>query len=148
MINRILMELYDDYSDNNINSLLDFTKKTFPSDGTDKLFVGCVLIMFSITGPYKPRYYCTRENLLAIVLLAKEKIENTNLLDFYIDRVNTVAGINKYLNKIVKDENIDKYADVIIEYLEQFKPNYINYIKSKKSLKKYIKSLEEKTDDN
>ena len=149
MINRILMGLYDDYIDNNnINSLLEFTKKTLPSDGTDKLFIGCVLIMFSIAGCYKPRYFCTRENLLAIVLLAKEKIGESNLLDFYIDRVNTVRGINKYLNDITKDPNIDKYADLIIEYLDQFKLDFVTQVKNHKSLEKYIKSVDEKINCN
>ena len=147
MINRILMELYDDYIANkNVDSLLEFTKKTFPSDGTDKLFIGCVLIMFSIAGFYKPRYFCTRENLLSIVILAKEKIGKSNLLDFYIDRVNTVKGINKYLNDITKDPNIDKCADLIIEYLDQFKLDFVTQVKNNKSLEKYIKSLDEKTD--
>lgn len=144
MINRILMELYDDYADNNINNLLEFTKKTLPSDGTDKLFVGCVLIMFSIAGSYKPRYFCTRENLLAIVLLAKEKIGESNLLDFYVERVNTVKNINKYLNDIVKDPSIEKYADLIIEYLDQFKLDFVTQVKNHKSLENYIKSIEEK----
>ena len=129
MINRILMELYDDYNDNNMDSLLEFTKKTLPSDGTDKLFIGCVLIMFSIAGGSKPRYFCTRENLLAILLLAKEKIGNSNLLDFYIERVNTTKDISKYLNGVIKDSNIDKYADLIIEYLDQFKIDLVSEIK-------------------
>lgn len=30
MINRIFMELYDDYENNNIDSLIEFTNKTFP----------------------------------------------------------------------------------------------------------------------
>ena len=139
------MELYDDYANNNINGLLEFTKKTFPSDGTDKLFIGCTLIMFSIAGCYKPRYFCTRENLLAIVLLAKEKVGDSNLLDFYVERVNNVKGINKYLNNITKDPNLDKYADLVIEYLEQFKLDFVTQVKKHQSLEKYIKSLDDKT---
>ena len=72
MINRILMELYDDYENGNIDSLIEFTKKTLPSDGTDKLFIGCTLIMFSRSS----RYYATREELLSIVKSAKDKIVN------------------------------------------------------------------------
>ena len=30
MINRILMELYDEYEKNNIESLIEFARKTFP----------------------------------------------------------------------------------------------------------------------
>lgn len=149
MINRILMELYDDYVDNNnINGLLEFTKKTLPSDGTDKLFIGCVLILFSIAGGYKPRYFCSRENLFAIVLLAKEKTCESNLLDFYVERVNTEKGINKYLKDIVKNPNIDKFADLIIEYLDQFKLDFVAQIKKHKSLEKYVKSVDKKANRN
>ena len=144
MINRILMELYDEYDNNSINGLLEFAKKTFPSDGTDKLFIGCTLILFSLATSYKPRYFCTRENLLAIVLLAKEKIGNGNLLNFYIERVNNVENISKYLNDVTKDSNIDKYADLIIDYLNQFKLDLASQLKNHKSLEKYIKSLDEK----
>ena len=145
MINRILMELYDDYSENNtIEGLIEFTKKTLPNDGTDKLFIGCVLIMFSIAGIYKPRYFCSRENLESIVLLAKEKIGSSNLLAFYVERVNQTKGINKYLEEIVNDSNLDRYADLIIEYLAQFKLDFISEIKNHRSIDKYIKSIEEK----
>ena len=73
MINRIIMELYDDYSNNNIDSLIEFSKKTFPSDGTAKLFVGCMIILFSRAQGFKPRYDCNREQLLSIVFSIKEK---------------------------------------------------------------------------
>ena len=145
MINRILMELYDDYSENNtIDGLIKFTKKTFPNDGTDKLFIGCVLILFSIAGTYKPRYFCSRENLESIVLLAKEKIGSSNLLAFYVERVNQVKGINKYLTEIINDYNLDRYADLIIEYLGQFRLDFVSEIKNHRSIEKYIKSVEEK----
>ena len=130
MIDRILMELYDEYEKGNMDSIIEFTNKTFPNDGTDKLFIGCLLILFSNeVEAYKPRYSATRERLYSIVLAAKEKIENTNLLAFYVDRINRSRGISKYLANIVKDKNLDKYADLIIEYLEQFKPNFVSNIK-------------------
>lgn len=134
MINRILMELYDDYEKGNVNSLIEFTKMTLPSDGTDKLFIGCTLIMFSRSGS---RYYATREELLSIVKVVKEKISNSNYLAFYVDR------INKYLKDIVNDKDVDKYADLIIEYLEQFKPKFLEYLKedNKKNIDKYIESF-------
>lgn len=141
MINRILMELYDDYKQNNIKSLIDFTNKTFPQNGTDKLFIGCVLILFSRAGGYKPRYDVARENLLSIVLSAKEKIDSTNLLAFYVERINTKKGINKYLADIIDDKNIDEYADVIIGYLEQFKPIFVSDIKQNyKKIEEYVTS--------
>ena len=139
MINRILMELYDDYEKGNIDSLIEFTKKTLPSDGTEKLFFGCVLILFSRSSS---RYYATREELLPIVMAVKEKIGDSNYLPFYVDRVNQEKGISKYLKDIVNDKDIDKYADLIIEYLEQFKPNFVENLKkySKNNVDKYIES--------
>ena len=91
------MELYDDYEKGNIESLIEFTDKTFPNNGTDKLFVGCMLILFSRAGGYKPKYDMSRENLYSIVSAAKEKIGSTNLLAFYVEKINTKKGIIKYL---------------------------------------------------
>lgn len=130
MINRILMELYDDYEKNNIESLIEFTNKTFPNNGIDKLFIGCVLILFSRTGGYKPRYDVSRENLYSIVLSAKEKIGSTNLLAFYVERINTKKGINKYLKDVVNSKNIDEYTDIILDYLDQFKPKFVSNLKN------------------
>ena len=104
MIDRILMELYDDYSSGNNQTLIDFTKKTFPNDGTDNFFIGCVLILFSRANGFKPRYDCTREKLLSIVLSAKEKIGSSNLLAFYIDRIN---------DKTLSTSYIVKYSDLV-----------------------------------
>lgn len=141
MINRILMELYDDYEKNNMESLIEFTNKTFPQDGTNQLFLGCVLIMFSRTAGFKARYSATRENLYSIVLAAKEKIGPTNLLAFYVDRINTIQGITKYLGVLVNDKDIDKYADLILDYLDQFKPNFISELKQNHDkIEQYVKT--------
>lgn len=140
MINRIIMELYDDYEKGNIDSLIEFTKKTLPSDGTDKLFIGCVLILLSKSSS---RYYATREELLSIVKAVKEKIGDSNYLAFYVDRVNQEKGISKYIKDIVNDENVEKYADLIIEYLEQFKPKFVENLKkdNKENIDKYISKM-------
>ena len=133
------MELYDEYEKGNMESIIEFTNKTFPNDGTDKLFIGCLLILFSNeVGAYKPRYFAARERLYLIVLAAKEKIGNTNLLAFYIDRINKSKRISKYLADIVKDKNI---AYLIIEYLNQFKPNFVSNFKNNysKKLKNILK---------
>ena len=143
MINRIIMELYDDYSNNNIESLVEFSKKTLPSDGTDKLFVGCMLIMFSRANGFKARYDCNREQLLSIVYAVKEKIGKSNLLEFYIDIINTKKGINQYFNNVFNDASLEKHADLIITYLEQFKPRFIEDIKKyEDKIDKYIKNKE------
>ena len=143
MINRIIMELYDDYSNNNIESLIEFSKKTLPSDGTDKLFVGCMLIMFSRANGFKARYDCNREQLLSIVYAVKEKIGKSNLLEFYIDIINTKKGINQYFNNVFNDASLEKHADLIITYLEQFKPRFIEDIKKyEDKIDKYIKNKE------
>ena len=150
MINRIIMELYDDYENGNIDSLLEFTKKTLPSDGTDKLFIGCVLIMFSRCNGFKARHSATREELLSIVKAFKEKIGDSNYLAFYVDIINREKGISKYLKDIVNDKDIDKYADLIIEYLEQFKPKFIEDLKkyNKHNVDKYIESMKRRRDIN
>ena len=129
MINRILMELYDNYTNDNVESLIEFSKKTFPTDGTTDLFIGCCLIMFSRAHGYEARYDCTREELLEIVYAVKEKIGKSSLLEFYVERLNTYKGINKYFKNNL---NIDKCADLIIEYLEQFKPRFRNEVKKHK----------------
>ena len=143
MINRIIMELYDDYLNNNIESLIEFSKKTLPSDGTDKLFVGCMLVMFSRANGFKARYDCNREQLLSIVYSVKEKIGKSNLLEFYMERLNTKKGINKYFNNVFNDTNLEKHADLIIEYLERFKPNFIENIKKyENKIDEYMKNNE------
>ena len=140
MINRLLMELYDDYEKNNISSLIEFAKKTLPNDGTDRLFIGCLLILFSkSSGSFKPRYNVTRENLYEIVKAAKEKINSSNLLAFYVERLNKDKLVSKYLKDIVNNPNLDKYTDIILDYLDQFKPRFIEEIKKhKKSIDKYL----------
>lgn len=138
MIDRILMELYDDYEKNSIDKLIEFTNKTFPQDGTDVFFIGCVLILFSRSRAYKPRYDATREKLYDIVLASKEKIGDTNLLLFYVDRINRKKGIKKYFTKLDKNQ-IDRYADFIIEYLNQFKPRFTSKLKKQtKKINDYI----------
>lgn len=47
IINKFLQLFSEEYAKTkSITKLIEFTKKTFPSDGTDKIFIGCVLIMF------------------------------------------------------------------------------------------------------
>ena len=134
------MELYDDYKQGNTESLIEFANKTFPKNGSDKLFIGCTLILFSRSNGFKPRYSASRENLISIVLSAKEKIGSTNLLSFYVERINTKKGINKYLIDIVDDENINEYADLIIDYLNQFRPKFIEELKHyNKKIDEYVK---------
>lgn len=144
MINRILMELYDDSEQNGPDKLIEFAKVTLPQDGTDRLFIGCTLILFKSASGFKPRYEVTRENLCSIVLAAKEKIGPTNLLAYYVERINTRKGISKYLKDLVEDPNLDKYADLILEYLDQFRPSFIEDLKyDSQKLEEYIKTKDE-----
>ncbi len=129
MINRILMELYDSYENNDINPLIEFAYKTFVDKIAARIFIGCTLIMFSRCNGYKPRYDATRENLLSIVSAAKEKVGEKNLLAFYIERVNTKKGIYKYL-KDINNEGIISSVNIIIDYLEQFKPKFTAEMKN------------------
>ena len=114
-MNTVLMEIYDEYIDNKtVTKLEEFTKKTFPQDGTDKLFMGCVLIL--VNSVYKTRV--NAETLRSVVLSVKEKIGNTNLLKIYLERINGDKLISKYLFSVIDNKNIEQYANVILEYLD------------------------------
>ena len=92
---------------------------------------------------YCPSVNCNREQLLSIVYAVKEKIGESNLLEFYIDRLNTKKGINKYFNNVFNDVNLEKHADLIIKYLDQFKPRFIEDIKKyENKIDEYIKNKE------
>ncbi len=128
IINKFLQIFSEEYiNSKSIDKLLEFTKKTLPSDGTDKIFVGCVLIMFDLgfTGPASCHEY-----LSSIVKSGKEKIGNTNLLYFYVNRINTNKMVSKYLKNINQDLNFEKHIDLVIEYLEQFSFDFSAKIKS------------------
>ncbi len=128
IINKYLQIFSEEYSKSHtINELLEFTKKTLPSDGTDKIFIGCVLIMFDIgfTGPTACHEYLT-----SIVKAGKEKVDDTNLLRYYVERINTNKLVAKYLKNIHEDVNFEKHIDLVIEYLEQFNFDFSSKIKS------------------
>ena len=133
MINRILIELYDNYVDSgNLAPVEDFAELTFKNEGVRKLFVGSFIILADkSSNAFKPRYEINRENLIDVVSLAKEKVGDTNLLAFYIDRVNTTKGITSYLNDIANDEKVSECANLLLEYLDQFKPNMLNMVMDK-----------------
>ena len=139
MINRILMELYDEYEKGSVQELKDFAEKTFSEEGVRKLFIGCTLVMFSLanTQSYKPRYNCTRENLLDIVMSAKEKIGDTILLDFYAKRVNKTKRVVTYFDGLFDEENLEEYVDVLISYLEQFRPRFRENLLNNKKIELY-----------
>lgn len=139
MINRILMELYDEYEKGSVQELKDFAEKTFSEEGVRKLFIGCRLVMFSLanTQGYKPRYNCTRENLLDIVMSAKEKAGDTILLDFYAKRVNKTKRVVTYFDDLFDEENLEEYVDVLISYLEQFRPRFRENLLNNKKIGLY-----------
>lgn len=115
-MNIMLMEAYDEYNNQKtIHKLEEFTKLTFPQDGTDKLFIGCVLILFESV--YKSRL--SAETLYTVVSAAKEPIGKTNLLKFYMDRVNGNRLVSKYLSKVINDNNLEKYTNLILEYITE-----------------------------
>ena len=45
------------------------------------------------------------------------------------------------MKDIVNDKHINQYANLIIEYLEQFKPDFIAEIKQNKNLDNYLNSI-------
>ncbi len=135
IINKFLQIFSREYTKyKTIEQLQEFTGKTLPNDGTAKIFIGCVLIMFNMgfTGPA-----ACREYLLSIVKAGKEHIGKSNLLCFYVERINTDKMVAKYLKNINDDEKFDKHIDLIIEYLEQFSFDFSADLK-----KNYDKKIE------
>lgn len=125
-MNTTLMEIYDEYHiEKKIDKLLEFTKITLPSDGTDKLFIGCVLIL--ITTSFKNNL--NTATLLTVVNTAKEKVGNTTLLEFYMDRVNGNKLISKYLKKELKHPDYEKHVDLVIDYLESRSYDFTSTVK-------------------
>ena len=45
----------------------------------------------------------------------------------YIDKVNKTKRIKKYF-KLINEDNITKFSSVIIDYLDQFRPDFIEYL--------------------
>lgn len=135
IINKFLQEFSEEYVKNkSIDKLLEFTKKTLPQDGSDNIFIGCVIIMFDIgiTGPA-----ASREYLLSILKAGKEKIDDSNLLAFYVKRINGNKLVSKYLKKIDQDKDFDCHLDLVIDYLEQFNFDFV-----RKAKKLYEKKME------
>ncbi len=137
IINKFLQIFSEEYTNSkSTEKLLEFTKKTLPSDGTDKIFIGCVLIMFDL-GFHGPA--ACHEYLTSIVKSGKEKIGNTNLLYFYVERINTDKMVSKYLKNMNQDLDFEKHIDLVIEYLEQFSFDFTERIKRDydKKIKEY-----------
>ena len=124
----VLLEIYEEYNTSKtINKLEEFTYKTFPKDGTDMLFIACVLIL--INSVYKARL--SGETLATVVQAAEEKVDNTNLLEFYATRINTSKTISKYLTKAVFSKNLETYADTILDYLRERSFNFKEEIRNR-----------------
>ena len=141
IINKFLQMFSEEYTNfKSVTKLIEFTKKTLPSDGTDKIFIGCVLIMFNLgfTGSA-----ACRECLISIVKAGKEKVGNTNLLYFYVERINGNKMVSKYLKNINKDLEFEKHLDLVIEYLEQFSYDFCKDTKRlyDQKIKEYRKKL-------
>lgn len=125
-MNVILMEIYDEYDKNKtINSLEEFTYKTFPKDGTDKIFIGCVLIL--INSVFRTRV--NAETLRTVVLSAKEYVDDINLLKFYMERVNDKKIISKYLYNFDEVEDYERKVDMILDYIDHMSFDFIKYAK-------------------
>lgn len=125
-MNVILMEIFDEYDKSKtINSLEEFTYKTFPKDGTDKIFIGCVLIL--INSVFRTRV--NAETLKTVVLSAKEYVGDKNLLKFYIERVNGDKLISKYLYNFDKIDDYESKVDMILDYLDHMSFDFVKYVK-------------------
>lgn len=114
MISEYLMNGWIEYTEKKTyNTLLEFADKTFPKDGTDRLFIGCALLLINSV---INKNYATTDAMLSILECGKEKIGNTNLLTIYFERRNTNKDISKYLKKELYDDDFEKHLDMLIDY--------------------------------
>ncbi len=67
--------------------------------------------------------------MISIVNAGKENIGNTNLLNFYVKRINGNKMVTKYLKNIDKDKEFDKHLNLVLEYLNQFSYDFSKNIK-------------------
>ena len=70
------------------------------------------------------------EYLSSIVKAGKERMGNTNLLYFYVNRINTNKLVSKYLKNINQDIDFEKHINLVIEYLDQFSFDFSAKVKS------------------
>lgn len=125
-MNEYLMSFYDEYAKTKtIKKLEEFVRITFPRDGTDKLFIGCTLIL--ITSVYRTR--TTAEALRTIVSSIDEPIGTSNLLEFYMDRVNEKKIISAYLCKELKSDKLTEHKNMILDWLDGFHFDFRKTIK-------------------
>lgn len=67
----------------------------------------------------------------------KEKIGDTILLDFYAKRVNKTKKAITYFNDLFDEKNLEEYVDVLISYLEQFRPRFRENLLNNKKIELY-----------
>ena len=85
-------------------------------------------MLILITSVYRTRV--NAETLYTVVSSAKETVGNSNLLKFYLDRINGNKLVSKYLSKVIDSENFDHYIDVILGYLKDMSFDFRESIKS------------------
>ncbi|MGN1374850.1 MAG: hypothetical protein ACI4XK_06105 [Bacilli bacterium] len=68
---------------------------------------------------------------------AKEKIGDTILLDFYSKRVNKTKKAITYFNDLFDEKYLEEYVDVLISYLEQFRPRFRENLLNNKKIELY-----------
>lgn len=125
-MNKILMDIYDEYyNDKGISKLEEFAKITFKNEKTGKIFIGFVLIL--INRVYKTRI--NAESLFSVVNSVNEKIGKSNLLKFYLDRINGDKMVSKYLGKFVDDDDFLEQVDLIIKYLKRMSFDFTEMIR-------------------
>ena len=125
-MNIILMDIYDEYNNgNSISKLENFAKITFNNEKTGKIFIGFVLIL--INNVYRTRI--NAESLISVVNSANVVIGESNLLRFYLDRVNGDKMVSKYLGKYVNDDDFLVHIDSIIKYLKMMSFDFCESIK-------------------
>lgn len=134
MINQYLFDGYEEFHKEGTFKVLDeFIDKTFPRDGTDKLFMGCVVILYTTV---INKNYANTHSLLSILMSGKEEVDGTNLLRFYFERVNDNKIVSKYLKKELYSDKFQEHLDMLIDYFSYWSYDMRSVIRRKYEEKK------------
>lgn len=92
MINKYLIDAYDEYQENKTyNILIEFAEKTFKNQGKQKLFIGCALILITnVTS----KYYATTHALLSILAQTFEKTHKNRQIRNVIPNLSKMVLLN------------------------------------------------------
>lgn len=129
MINQYLFDGYEEYTNNRTYEVLtEFANKTFPQNGTDKLFIGCSIILYrSVVN----KNYANTHALLSILKAGKDNEDGINLLKYYFENINDSKDVSRYLKKELYSKDYLEHLDMLIDYFSGWSYNFYDIVYEK-----------------